>query len=93
MDSLLYRLQQRHLREKEDDTHLWGYGLLLLTGLFFVFFMYAIAFSKLVPATGFAVFDFFRYDYYYCALVPLLLPVAFVTVYLNWVGMKFFRHT
>jgi hypothetical protein len=31
-------------------------------------------------------------DEYYVMLVPLMLPVAIVFVYANWMGMKLYRH-
>lgn len=31
-------------------------------------------------------------DEYYSLLLPLLLPVALAFVYLNWLGMKLYRH-
>ncbi len=31
-------------------------------------------------------------DRYYCLLIPLSIPVTLLAVYLNWVGLKLFRH-
>lgn len=31
-------------------------------------------------------------DAYMCALAALLLPSALCGVYVNWLGLKFFRH-
>jgi hypothetical protein len=77
----------------KDNTHLWGWGLLFAAFCFFTFFFYTTVFAKFVPETGFAVLDFFRNDWYYCLLLPMLIPVTVFSAYLNWLGMKFFRHT
>jgi hypothetical protein len=45
-----------------------------------------------MPETGQPVLDWMRRDRYYTFLAPLLLPVAILAVYLNWVGLKLFRH-
>ena len=29
---------------------------------------------------------------YYCCLLPLLIPVTLVSIYLNWLGFKLYRH-
>lgn len=31
-------------------------------------------------------------DRHYCLLVPGLLPVGFLFVLLNWLGLKYFKH-
>ena len=36
--------------------------------------------------------DFLEDARYYSYLLPLLLPVTFAAVFINWVSMKFFRH-
>ncbi|CAJ0647767.1 14691_t:CDS:2 [Entrophospora sp. SA101] len=47
------RKSTRHLSQQEPDTTaIWGWILLILTFVIFVFSMYAIVFSKLIPETG-----------------------------------------
>lgn len=48
--------------------------------------------SKLLPPTGVWMLDAMRDDWYYCYLVPMVGPVTFLTIYVNWMSMKFFRH-
>ena len=48
--------------------------------------------SKLLPRTGISVLDAVRDDEYYCFLVPLTIVPTLVAIYLNWVGMMFFKH-
>lgn len=31
-------------------------------------------------------------DSYHALLLPLLLPVLFIFIYVNWLGLKLFRH-
>ncbi len=69
-----------------------GWLLLIGTFLFFSCGIYATVISKFMPVVGHFVLDFLREDYFYSLLIPLLIPVAIVTIYLNWLGLKFFRH-
>jgi hypothetical protein len=60
--------------------------------------MYAAFISKIMlvvypQGTGHAVLDAIARDQYYSFLVPLILPVLLVAVYLNWFGLKLFRHS
>lgn len=54
---------------------------------------FAVLGAKLLPPTGNAILDFLREDWYYPLLAVMCIPVTLVAVYLNWLGMKFFRHT
>ena len=69
-----------------------GIAILIATAIFFIAGMYAVLLSKFMPVINHSLLDFLRQDYYYSFLVPLLLPVSILTIYLNWLGMKFFRH-
>lgn len=71
---------------------LYGYCLLIVVCLFFTCFMFSAFVSKLLPPSGHAVIDFIIADHYYCYLLPLMIPITLFTVYLNWFGMKLFRH-
>jgi len=69
-----------------------GWILLIGTQTCFVWCLYGVLVSKVMPETGQPVLDWMRRDRYYTFLAPLLLPVAILAVYLNWVGLKLFRH-
>jgi len=83
---------QRSDSDLHADTVRNGYLLLFGTGGFFVFMMYLVVVSKYMPETGHPVLDFFRSDMYYSLLVPCTLISTVFAVYLNWLGLKFFRH-
>ena len=53
---------------------------------------WAMVLSKLFPRTGIEILDAVREDRYYCFLIPLTIVPTMIAVYLNWVGMMFFRH-
>ena len=54
---------------------------------------FAVLGAKLLPPTGNPILDFLRRDWYYPLLAVMCVPTTLVAVYLNWLGMKFFRHT
>ncbi|CAJ0826873.1 2420_t:CDS:2 [Entrophospora sp. SA101] len=79
------RKSTRHLSQQEPDTTaIWGWILLILTFVIFVFSMYAIVFSKLIPETGNKTLDLIKKDEYYCLLIPLTLPVTIYAIFWNW---------
>jgi hypothetical protein len=82
-------------REAPDDgvTAAYGWFLLAVVGVVYVAGVYAAVVSKLVPETGHYLLDWARADRYYCLMVPCSWVVTVLTVYLNWLGMKFFRHS
>jgi hypothetical protein len=55
--------------------------------------MYAVLIAKIMPPTNHSALDWLRDDYYYSFLIPLCVPVAASTVYINWLGLKLFRHS
>jgi len=59
----------------------------------FIMVLYALIVSPLIGSTGHVLLDFIREDFYYCFLFPLLMPTTFAMIYLNWVSIKFFRHS
>ena len=69
-----------------------GFGLLLLSFLFFVFMCFWMLISNHVPGTGNWLIDWLREDQYYCLLVPLTVPVTLVASYLTWFTNKLFQH-
>ena len=71
-----------------------GYAFVFAGFLFWVVGFYSVIVSKLfMPYTGHLILDWIKDDKYYCALIPSwLLSVAIVS-WVNWVSMKYFRHT
>ncbi|TPX72354.1 hypothetical protein SpCBS45565_g00438 [Spizellomyces sp. 'palustris'] len=79
-----------------DRTPLYGWMLLIATGIYFVVGMYMLvslgrprkesitistkSSSRVAP------------DTYYTFLIPLLGPVTVFFIFFNWLGLKFFRH-
>ena len=76
----------------QENLWLSGYALILGAAALFVFLTYACFLSKVTPPTGILLLDMFRNDWYYAYLLPLSLPVMVIAVYVNWLGLKFFRH-
>jgi hypothetical protein len=79
--------------ENDSITELLGYTFLIGAGVFFVLTMFAFFGSSIIGKTGHIVLDFLMEDSYYCFLVPLLVPLTIILTYLNWLSIKFFRHT
>lgn len=67
-----------------------GVLLLVLSATFFATTMSFMFYTTFVTAE--AGTDFLEDARYYSYLLPLLLPVTFAAVFINWVSMKFFRH-
>ncbi|KAJ2814132.1 hypothetical protein H4S07_000118 [Coemansia furcata] len=76
-----------------DDTPLYGYALLALTSVLFMFSMYSLVVSKYMPDTGIAFLDAVKEDRYYCLLMPITGLSFTFAVFWNWLGMKLFRHS
>ena len=51
-----------------------------------------IVISKLMPISANPWIAAVQQDQFYSLLLPCLLPVALLFVYLNWLGMKLYRH-
>jgi phosphatidylinositol N-acetylglucosaminyltransferase subunit Y len=79
----------------DRSTFIWGVALVAISFGWFFITIFAIVGTKLLPSgpTGVPVLDYLRNDWYYSLLVPLTIPVALVAIYLNWLGMKLFRHS
>jgi len=75
-------------------TILIGTALIICAYAICAFFLYWIIFSKLLPYTGHPVLDWLKDDHFYCILLPILCgPILILFVYLNWLAMKYFRHS
>ncbi len=68
-----------------------GFWLLALIFLFFCWFSLNF-FGVFLSFTG-SEGHFLMEEVYYCLLIPLSLPASLLMVYLNWLALKFFRHS
>ncbi|PRQ38236.1 putative phosphatidylinositol N-acetylglucosaminyltransferase subunit Y [Rosa chinensis] len=75
-----------------QQSWFWGWFFIGSGSLFFVGFLYATIFSKLLPPSDNTIISAIQNDRYYCFLVPLTLPVLVVAVYFHWLSMKMFKH-
>ena len=92
--------KQSELYEKRSEpfvdnnvTQTIGFTLLTFSALLFIGVFYSILIAPFVGESTHVLLDFIKNDIYYCCLVPLMIPTAFVFAYSNWVSIKFFRHT
>ncbi len=79
-----------------DSTLTIMIGTTIIIGAYcvFVFFIYWIVFSKLLPYTNHRILDWLKDDQFYCVLLPILCgPILVMLVYGNWLAMKYFRHS
>ena len=74
------------------NSSICGYILFFISISFFIISIYAIIISKKLSYTGNIYLDAIKDDEYYCYLLPLLIPITIIAVYLNWLGLKFFKH-
>ena len=85
---------QKYKKKKKqfEALRFWGRVIIIGSMLFFVFNVYCIVASKLLPSLGNPILDFLKTDKYYSILFPLLIPTVVFAIYLNWLSMKFYRH-
>ncbi|KCV67959.1 hypothetical protein H696_05685 [Fonticula alba] len=88
--------QQQHRQQKYVPVVVPSFlrALILFTMSIAVFCIgiHWIFISKLLPPSDDELLSWVRKDRYYGALLPLLMPSIVVFVFLNWLGMKYFRH-
>jgi len=91
---LVKQLRGCHVSKLEDDGRMLvrGYLVLLATLVWFVLGMYWLILSKWMPETSWPWLDWIKHDDYYGLLMPSLLIATWLAFYLNWLGLKFFRH-
>lgn len=67
--------------------------LLVLIGIgLLVWSLLAMLLSKLLPSGQATVLAAMKQDWYYCCLLPLMLPVTFITITASWFSLKVFKH-
>jgi Phosphatidylinositol N-acetylglucosaminyltransferase subunit Y len=71
---------------------LYGYCLLAIVFVCFVFGMYALLVAEFMPDTEIWAIDVIKRERYYASLVPASLMVIIMFVIANWTSLKFFRH-
>ena len=69
-----------------------AYLLLAASLAFLLLHVVTLGVSKWLPMSDVEWIRVLQQDEYYSLLLPLLLPVALAFVYLNWLGMKLYRH-
>jgi len=79
--------------EENSMTQTIGYCLIGFSALLFIGVFYAMLIAPLIGSTGHIILDFIQSDSFYCCLLPLMIPVSMMFTYVNWVSMKFFRHS
>ena len=89
-------------------TRIYGYALLATSLVFFVVMSYAMVISKILPTPHNTVIwsdsigrisDFeikillaISQDRHYCILAVVMIPAVVSFGFLNWLGLKYFRH-
>ena len=53
---------------------------------------YAVIVSPFLPHFDVWILDAIKDDEYYCILLPMTIVPSVLVLYLNWLGMKFYRH-
>ncbi len=83
----------RHFGRLSVPAHVDFYGSAIAVSfaLVGVVFVYAAFLSKLLPDTGNFFIDFFKYDYYFCYLIPLSILPTYIIIYINWMAMRHFE--
>jgi hypothetical protein len=90
----LQLIEEHEVHAPQDNiTLIIGYCCLLGGATLFILTVYSMFFAKRLDDSEYILIKFMRQDEFYCYLVPLIIPIASIYVYLNWISMKFFRHT
>jgi hypothetical protein len=92
VEMLFRSLGFRQLDRVEVNSTWTGKIILFVTVLCGILYVYAAIVSKFLPDTGVEWLDFFKYDFYFCFLIPLLIFPTYSVIYLNWLAMKSFEH-
>ena len=87
---LFKKLGLRHFGKLTISLYV-SYALIFGSVIGGITFLYAAFISKLTPETGIWLFDAMKQDFYFCYLIPLMILPTTVSVYLNWLAMKFFE--
>jgi hypothetical protein len=69
-----------------------AYLLLAASVSFLLLHVVTLGVIKWMPVSDTEWIRVLQQDEYYSLLLPLLLPVGLAFVYLNWLGMKLYRH-
>ena len=92
-ESLIKLVKQTKYESNATDGVL-GILFIVAAMVIFTFSLYAFIISKLfMPYIGNRILDWIKDDEYYCCLIPSTAISTFMFMYLNWVAMKYFRHS
>lgn len=70
-----------------------GWLLIIIGAVFFIATIFSIFLAPHLAPTTHIIIEFLRVDDFYCFLVPLTLPITGLTIYSNWLSMKYLRHS
>ena len=85
-------LPSPRIREEKGNTRRMAAVLATVTGIVFIYQLWALVICKLIPISANPIIRWFQEDYFYCYLMPILVPAHFFFMLVNWLGMKYFRH-
>ena len=92
-ESLQQLVRQTRYKSNAIDGVL-GFAFLFSAMLIFSISLYAFIISKFfMPYTGNRILDWIKDDEYYCCLIPSTMISSVLFMYINWVAMKYFRHS
>jgi hypothetical protein len=75
-----------------ETLELWGYVILCGSISVALFTLHSALLSKFIPPIGIEALDLFREDYYYCALIPLTVPVFLLWWFLRFICLELFKN-
>lgn len=90
----LSNLVKQSKYESNATDGILGISLICVGALIFISALYAFIISKFfMPYTGHKILDWIKDDEYYCCLLPATFVVGVLFTYVNWLSMKYFRHS
>ena len=92
-EALFTKLGLRHLGRLQysSRTKYYGYGVIVISILIGLSFLYAAFISKSLPDSGIHVLDGIKHDHYFCYLLPLTILPTILARYINWLARQHFE--
>ena len=91
-ESFIYE-ERTDTKANDNMVEIFGYSMILGAAVFFILSIYAMIGMAVVGKTNYLLLDRISSDNYYCFLIPLAAPLTVIMTYLNWISIKFFRHS
>lgn len=79
--------------ENVNFSFIVGYGCIAIGVILFITTFFSLFLAPFLQPTTHKFLEFLRTDSYYCLLIPLSTPVTALIIYLNWLAIKYFKHT